>query len=169
MLKKVSLFSVLTSSLLTINCIASPINLYDQPNPNAKLIGKIETDTGIIPIFSPKNSDWIKVGDPTNGNSGWIKQSDLKAISGVTFTQNMIYTGKGPKVIQTQTQVDYGNTVLPQQEIDKFTEKMLERQKAVQKYIQETLQLMSGSRAPAANTSTPASPPTATTPPAAKP
>ena len=114
---------------------AKNINLYDQPKADAKVVGKIDTDAGIIPIFTPKDSTWIKVGNPTNGDVGWIKNSDLgdSATTGFTFTQHMISTGKGPG---TSYQVfQFGN---PQQQMtSEQAQAIIKKAQAHQQAIQE--------------------------------
>lgn len=69
---------------------AKSLSLYAEPNASAKVVGTIDPANGVIPIFTPKDNEWMKVGDPANGNVGWVKQSDLKANSSVTFTQKII-------------------------------------------------------------------------------
>lgn len=74
---------------------AKTINLYDEPKDNAKTVGTIDPSTGIIPIYTPEKSTWIKVADPRNGNVGWLKMGDLnnEKTSEYTFTQRLINTG----------------------------------------------------------------------------
>jgi hypothetical protein len=79
----VGLFAITLISL----CYAKPVSLYEQPKADAKVIGSVDSDAGIIPIFTPKDTnDWIKVADPRNGNVGWVKQAELK-VSGFTDVQ----------------------------------------------------------------------------------
>lgn len=81
--------------------MAKTITLYDQPKADAKNVGTIDLDSGLIPIFTPKdNKEWVKVADPKNGNVGWVKNTDLKgstAESSFTYTQKMISNGKSPQ------------------------------------------------------------------------
>jgi hypothetical protein len=77
--------------LLFINfsSMAASINLYETPKDDAKILGTINSDTGIVPIFFSENSAWVKVGDPTNGNAGWVKAGDLgfqNSVIGFTFS-----------------------------------------------------------------------------------
>lgn len=60
--------------------IAKTINLYETPNNNSKITSTADSDVGIIPIFTPKQSNWIKIADPRNGNVGWAKSEDLNNI-----------------------------------------------------------------------------------------
>jgi hypothetical protein len=96
-----TLFALLLSNL----SIAKTINLYDQPKDNAKIIGPIDTAEGMVPIFTPKDGDWMKVGNPKNGDVGWIKAKELSSEDGsiatsLSITQETINTDKGPKSYQ---------------------------------------------------------------------
>lgn len=85
----------------TSTCLAKNINLYDQPTAQAKIVGTIDPANGIVPIFTPKAGDWIKIGDPHNGNVGWVKSSDLAHAgpisNGFTFTQSITNNGAAPE------------------------------------------------------------------------
>lgn len=91
----------LATALLASYCLAKNINLYDQPKADAKIIGTIDPSKGIVPIFSPKQSEWVKIGDPHNGNVGWVKSSELASAgntsSGYSFSQEMTTQGNQPK------------------------------------------------------------------------
>jgi hypothetical protein len=77
------LLSSLTLLLMPVVVFAQSITLYEQPNQNAKVVGTADLSAGIISIFSPdNNNEWMKVGDPRNGNVGWIKTNDLKNAKG---------------------------------------------------------------------------------------
>ncbi len=75
--KLTSSFLVLLALVSAEAATAKTINMYDQPAANAKSVGSLDSERGIITIFTPKGSDWTKVADPANGNVGWIKTSDL--------------------------------------------------------------------------------------------
>lgn len=82
------------SSLLMITCLLIPlsngfaksISLYDQPK-EGKPIGTLDSEVGVISIFTPKGSSWVKVADPRNGNVGWVKSADL---SDAKISMNLI-------------------------------------------------------------------------------
>ena len=65
---------------------AASINLYQDPKADAAVVGQIDPANGIMPIFTPKGSDWVKVADPSNGNVGWIQQKDLNLPSGTSMS-----------------------------------------------------------------------------------
>lgn len=55
--------------------VASPLNLYDQPNDKAKIVATIPAGQAVMPIFN--QGDWIKIADPSNGNVGWVEKKML--------------------------------------------------------------------------------------------
>lgn len=105
--------------------IAKPINLYDQPKADGKVIGTIDSSAGIITIFTPKDTGWVKVADPRNGNVGWIKSTEL---NGVNTQFNVIQTGDGQHGYQI---IQYGNTMTPDQ-ISNMTKQMQLQQQTIQ-------------------------------------
>ncbi len=126
---------------LSSTCMAVSINLYDQPKADSKNIGTIDSNIGIIPIFTPKDSAWVKVADPRNGNVGWIKSSDLSKV-GLNF--NIISTGNGGQNYQV---MQYGGTQpVSSTEMQKTIQEMQARQQALQKSIQQMMQNMYGNR-----------------------
>lgn len=73
------LFGSLALYLLCLNlALAEVVVLHQDPKAGSPNIGSIDLSKGVVPIYSPKNSEWVKVADPNNGNVGWIKQSDFK-------------------------------------------------------------------------------------------
>jgi hypothetical protein len=65
--------------LLSITSIATAknITMYEEPKTASKNAGELDSQVGVITIFSPKNSEWIKVADPRDGKVGWIKSNEL--------------------------------------------------------------------------------------------
>lgn len=111
--------------------LAKDINLYEQPKSDAKIVGSVDSEIGIIPIFTPKDVDWIKVGDPRNGNVGWVKKSDM---GGLNINLNIIKTGKNGQSYQA---IQYGGTqVNPQQLIDTM-QQLQQQQNAMQNLIND--------------------------------
>ena len=56
---------------------APSINLYSGPSSHAKVLEKVKHVGNLVPIFT--KGSWVKVGDSTNGRTGWVKQSDIDA------------------------------------------------------------------------------------------
>ncbi|ACJ21179.1 SH3 domain-containing protein [Coxiella burnetii] len=48
------------------------VNLYEKPQSNAKILQKLSPAERLIPIYRQKG--WIKVGDPRNGEVGWVNR-----------------------------------------------------------------------------------------------
>lgn len=107
----VQLLTLLLTFLIPIISHANSIKLYEEPKDQAKVVGSIDLAAGIIPIFTPKNSDWIKVADPRNGNTGWVKSGDMKDSKGnvITFTQQ--FSQDNNKNSSTQF-MQFGNKVM---------------------------------------------------------
>jgi hypothetical protein len=127
-----------TALLFSVHCWAKAIKLYDQPKADAKVVGAVNSSVGIIPIFTPKDSTWIKVADPRNGDVGWIKLADLgqenNKTSEVIFTQKTISDGN-PQSFQI---IQFGGSpknLTPEQ--TQGLTKQLEAQKTFQKNMQQ--------------------------------
>jgi len=133
----ITIFTLIFSSF----CAAKMLTLYDQPKADAKTVGTIDSEAGIIPIFSPKNSNWVKVADPKNGNVGWIKSSELTAgnANGFSFSQKFISNGKEPQsyIIQFGTP-----KMLTPEESQAFAKRIQEQTQAIQKQTQKMMEDM---------------------------
>jgi hypothetical protein len=100
---------LVSTFLLTFsaNVFAKDINLYDQPSPTAKVVGTIAQNSKMVPIFTDKSGEWMKIGDPTNGNVGWVKVSDFNTSgpqgtsSGFSMSQQTVNTPSGPQTYRT--------------------------------------------------------------------
>lgn len=133
------LFTFIFSSLL----FAKEVDLYDAPKADAKVTGKIDLSAGVIPIYTPKEGDWIKVGDPHNGNVGWLKSSEMNSAgspSTVTFTQRIINDGKSPHTYQF---IQYGGEgqKLTSEQMQELKKLQL-RQQAIQQSMQRAVDEM---------------------------
>jgi hypothetical protein len=130
--------SFLTSTFLLTSAEAKSINFYEQPKADSKLVGTLDSDAGVITIYTPKDGDWIKVADPRNGNVGWIKSSDLSGSSTTSF--NIISTGNGPKGYQV---IQFGNS--KPFTAEQYTQAMKQfemQQEAIQKNMQQMMNNM---------------------------
>lgn len=106
----VSTFMIIVISLFTTSAMGQSINLYSQPSSTAAVTGTADLSTGIIPILSSSDGQWLKAADPRNGNVGWVNVTDIKNAKGTTNTftlqQDMLSTGSKPvnyQVIQSGT------------------------------------------------------------------
>lgn len=84
---------------------AKDINLYDQPQLAAKIVGTIDSTKGFVPIFSTPDGQWVKVGDPRNGNVGWAKTADLSTTNGPAGISVMQRTVNDPSGVPKSFQV----------------------------------------------------------------
>jgi hypothetical protein len=130
---------ILLMLLFSPFCFAKILTLYDQPKADAKSIGTIDSEVGIIPIFTTKDNTWIKVADPKNGNVGWIQSSDLNVnnSNGFSFSQKMISTGHGPHsyVIQFGTP-----QLLTPEQSKEFFKRLQEQTQSIQENTQKMMQ-----------------------------
>lgn len=125
---------------------AKEVSLYDNPDANAKAIGKIDIAAGVVPIFSSKDGKWMKVGDPRNGNVGWIKSDDMSNKDGstsFTFTQRVINDGKSNDGSTIQV-IQYGNphNKLAAEQAQQYIEKLQLQQINMQRDMQSVIQRM---------------------------
>ena len=137
-LMAVALASAILFSISIAN--AKPVNLYDGTKSDAKVIGTIESTSPVIPIFTTKEGDWMKIGDPKDGNVGWAKVNELESnskeqsASGFSFSQHTVNTPTGPKTYNTiqfgmpdavQTKAMIKNIQLHQGEVQKSIQKLM--------------------------------------------
>ena len=70
------------------------IKLYTKPSTRASVVTKINPLKNLVPIY--QKGAWVKVGDPENGDVGWINineyQSAVRKLTGTQEkTQNPIF------------------------------------------------------------------------------
>lgn len=122
----------LCSSVFSLTSVAKTINLYEAPKDNNnKVIGTADSEAGIIPIFTPQGSSWIKIADPRNGNVGWAKSSDL---SDAKINVTMIRTGN------RGCEINQHIGTYSSQDMQKIMKQSFERAQAVQKQIEKNMQ-----------------------------
>lgn len=46
------------------------VSVYSQPDTKSKMVTKVKPFQHLIPIFH--QNGWVKIGDPKNGQTGWI-------------------------------------------------------------------------------------------------
>lgn len=116
---------------------AKPINLYDEPKADGKVIGTLDSQAGAITIFTPKDGGWVKVADPRDGKVGWIKSSEF---GNTNFSFQVITSGDGAKGYRVY---QYGGTeAYSPQKMDEEMKKMQLRQQAIQRNMQHLMQDM---------------------------
>ena len=131
--------AILLCSISCSSSFAANINLYDQPKADAKMVGKIDPAIGVIPIFSSTDGRWLKVGDPRNGNVGWIKNADLSSENGIntsyTFSQKIMNDGK--TITSPTLQIGPATKLTPEQA--DAMRKFQQQQQAIQRSMQENI------------------------------
>jgi hypothetical protein len=107
---------------------AKNINLYDQPSTTSKVVGSINQSNKLVPIFTTKAGDWMKVGDPANGNVGWVKVSDFSTAaggatsSGFSMSEETVNTANGPQTYRTIQFAQPENDAKTQEAIKRIVE-----------------------------------------------
>lgn len=128
--------------MLPFSALAKSINLYAEPQDSAKVVSTLDPKVGMIPIYTPEKSDWIKVADPRNGNVGWVKAKDLNAenTTEYTFTQRFMNTGAAPQTYQI---IQFGgpNKMTPEQ-IQLQLKQNEQKQQQLQENINKAMQDM---------------------------
>lgn len=128
--------------LLPLTSLAKETSLYEQPKTDAKIVGTVDLSTGIIPIYTPKGSEWIKVADPRNGNVGWIKSSELNnaGTSQTTFTFTQSSDNKSPTTYKI---IQFGQPAnLTPEQSEALAKKMQTQQQEFQKSMQNMINNM---------------------------
>lgn len=116
---------------------AKPINLYDEPKADAKVVGTLDSQVGAITIFTPKDGGWVKVADPRDGKVGWIKSTEF---GDTNFSFRVITSGDGAKGYRVY---QYGGTqAYSPQKMDEEMKKMQQRQQAIQRRMQHLMEDM---------------------------
>lgn len=135
------LLTTVSTLLISLSALAKTINLYEQPNQAAKIVGTIDPSSGVIPIFTPKGSKWIKIGDPSNGNVGWIKSSDISKGSSTSFSfmQKIITTDHDQPSTYT-IQVGQPADIKVDPKMQAIVKKMEAEQKAMQESATQLMQ-----------------------------
>jgi len=133
---------ILSSFSLTV--FAKEINLYDQPKSDAKTIATVDSTTGVILIYKPKEGDWVKVADPRNGNVGWVKSNELantnSSQSTFSFSQGVVSDNKAPTTYRI---IQFGQPQnLTTEQTQAITKQMQARQEAFQKSMQDMMRDM---------------------------
>lgn len=135
---------ILSSTLLCSSLAAQAltINLYDQPKTDAKVVATINPANGIIPIFSPKDSTWVKIADPANGNVGWVKSDQLSNTGNMQFTFTQSITNN-KQVPATYRVIQFGQPKpLTSEQAQAITKEMQMRQQAIQHSMREMMRDM---------------------------
>lgn len=139
-----SFIAVSTLLATTQLALAKNIDLFEQPKADSKVVGKIDSEAGIIPIFTPKDSTWVKVADPRNGNVGWIKSTELNGNgTSFTFTQSVFNNGTSTSSHPQSYIIQFGGPQkLTPEQAQAMYKQMQTRQEALQRDMQAMINSM---------------------------
>jgi SH3-like domain-containing protein len=118
-------FMMIFLSLLSFSVMAAPLSLYQNPDSKSNVIASVKEGQAIIPIFN--QGDWVKIGDPTNGNVGWVTKAALQK-SGYPQMSMQISGTKNPQEVKKM--------------MDNMQKQQAEFQSAISKYMQQNIQNM---------------------------
>jgi len=140
--------TVLILALGHASCLfAKPVNLYEQPSADSKVVGTVESSSSLVPIFTSKAGDWMKIGDPKNGNTGWIKVNEMTSTvpgissTGFSMSEHTVDTKAGPKTYRT-IQFTQPEVLSPEQTAAMLKQFEVHRAE-IQKYSQQVMQSIS--------------------------
>lgn len=147
--------SILIAFLCSSFAYAKDINLYQQPDAKSKVVAKVKDQANVVIIFQPEKGDWIKVGDMTNGNVGWIKldamdeptesapEEKAKPTSALPYHKKVVkraddgYGGQSVQVFEYQ-----GTRKLSQAEVQAMMHRMEQRQRVMQHSLNRMMRSM---------------------------
>ncbi len=78
-----AIISGLFYTLMTTATFAATINMHEKPSADSKVVASVASDTPLKSIFYTEQKDWVKVGNPQNGEVGWIKAAEFKETPGI--------------------------------------------------------------------------------------
>ncbi len=123
--------------------LAKEIPLLQDPKSGSPTTGTADLSYGVIPIFTSKDGNWVKIGDPRNGNVGWVKSSELSGndSTSVIFSHSISTGGKN-----TNYQVfQFGTPSKLTPDQTKALQKLEEQQAAARNALQKAWQDMMNS------------------------
>ncbi len=88
-----ALFFGMTSMAWAANA-PTALNLHEQPNTQSKIVETLASASPLIPIY--QKDGWSKVGNPTNGETGWIESKLLPSNTPIT---QVMHTKDGTKTV----------------------------------------------------------------------
>jgi hypothetical protein len=133
----------ISAGLVSTVAVAKEITLFEQPNDKAKIVGTVDLAVGIIPIFTPKDSQWVKIADPRNGNTGWVKTSDLSPNGSSSFSFSTRYISDDKNKNRGYQLIQIGDTdSKSNQQIQSQLLKLQEQQAAIQQSVNKSIENM---------------------------
>ena len=140
---KIIMASMLVAASLTLPGLgmAKEIPLLQEPKIGSAPAGTADLSSGVIPIFTSKDGNWVKIGDPRNGNVGWIKASELSGNgeTSIIFSHRIANDGKNASSYQV---FQFGTPSKLTSDQQKVLQKLEEQQAASRKAVQQAMQNM---------------------------
>lgn len=132
-MKQLYYVSILAAMALTASSVfAKNIDLHLEPKADSKVAGMVNTEAGVTIVYTPKNSEWIKVANPANGDVGWVKSADLGA-GGYNMRVETVNSDGAHRYSISQIRAD------SQQQIDKAMEQFEQQQKVMLQHMQKMM------------------------------
>lgn len=121
------------------------INLYKVPQLKAEVLENLSPEQQLVFIFY--KDGWIKVGDPRNGNVGWVNSDQYRKAMEVYYQPNIqtvfICAERDGKVKPTINAIAYKNDrKLPEKEAQQLYERIKNQQARELRYMQHIFEYM---------------------------
>lgn len=140
MQKKLFTFALLFLVIASKNVLAksNDLSVYDKPEESAKIVATIKDNQEIIPIFYPKDGKWVKIADPQNGDTGWVKAEQIKSPKTVTKI-TVADKQKNNNSTETYRMIQCSNT---KNVSDKDTKQVIKQAAEASRKIENSIQKM---------------------------
>lgn len=97
------------SSQSTPSTPSTKVTLFAQPNTNSRALGQVNVTQQLIPFYHKKG--WLKVGNPRNGQVGWVNRAQYQQAVHARANQRTqtVYVEQSQNGDQAPTIVAYRN------------------------------------------------------------
>lgn len=116
---------------------APPLDVYQAPHDNAAVIATLKPGTVIMPIF--QKAGWVKIGNPANGDTGWVKKEALQKGFFPHIYIRTYYQKPGPGGRSALFESTVSGTIDPKK-VDKMMQNLNQQSQAIQKNIEQFMQ-----------------------------
>lgn len=131
-MRKIVSYALLSAMLFSSSAVfAKTLNLYSEPKADSKVTGTVNTDKGVTIVYTPKTGEWIKVANPSNGDVGWVKSSEL---GGNGYHLQVMTSDDGAKGYRFY-QVGTGSVQSNQNQLEKEMRLFEQQQLAMQQHM----------------------------------
>lgn len=120
----------------TADTAVKQVILYTEPSADSKEVAKVNLWHVLVPIF--KKGDWVKVGDPIDGNVGWVNMKQYRAaVSAFSKSQfKTIYIQTNDKVGKPALVVYEDGKKVSKKRAKEIYNKMQKQSQTIYKHIQ---------------------------------